>query len=190
MLTVRIGTASRPRPGEVVCGDQAGFWTDGVCTTIILADGLGHGPEAELAAKKAVEVAGSAPSCRGLEDVLNDVHANLAGTRGAAVTLVRVDAGTSQLEHVAVGNVEMVALTTDAVRPITSAGVVGMRMRRPMVSTHRLHASDLLVLFTDGLTGRFALDRFRGEEPQSIADALLVAHSREHDDASCVVVRV
>ena len=190
ILDVRVGRASRPRPGEDACGDQVGVWTQALCTTIVVADGLGHGSEAELAARRAVEVAGTAPHDRRIENILKDCHAGLAGTRGAAVTIVRVDARESTLEHVGVGNVELVGRTYRAVRPVLSPGIVGARLRNLVVSLHRLYAGDLLAIFTDGLYSNFTLDRFRSAEPQAIAEALLAAHAKNHDDASCVVVRV
>ena len=190
VLNVRVGVASRPRPGEVACGDQHGVWTSGARTTIVLADGLGHGPEAELAATKAIDAARLVASDQPVDEVLRVMHVTLAGTRGAAVALIRVDAATSSMDHVGVGNVELVALAGRPVRPIASPGIVGMRVRRPMSSTHALHPNDLLVLHTDGLGGGFSLERFRAAPPQEIADALLAAHAQKHDDATCVVVRV
>jgi len=48
--------ASRPLPGEVVCGDRHLIkpTTDGVLAAVV--DGLGHGDEATAAAKTAIAV--------------------------------------------------------------------------------------------------------------------------------------
>jgi serine/threonine protein phosphatase PrpC len=63
-------------------------------------------------------------------------------------------------------------------------------MRKVLATSHKLHNGDLLVLFTDGISSRFVLEHFRALEAQPLADSLLAAHAKAHDDASCVVLRV
>ncbi len=53
-----------------------------------------------------------------------------------------------------------------------------------------LAAGDLLVLMTDGISTRFDLADLAHLEPQPLADALVLRHHKEHDDASCLVARV
>jgi serine phosphatase RsbU (regulator of sigma subunit) len=188
VLTVQVASASRPIAGELECGDQLGIFTRGARTTIVLADGLGHGVEAVHAAKRAVARVAERPEAA-LPVLMHDLHASLAGTRGAAIALVRVDAALGRLEHASVGNVELLTLAHDSVRPITSPGIVGSRMRKVIDTSHRLFAGDLLVLYTDGVSRRLALEGLRKLQPQAIADAILRDHGKARDDAACVVIR-
>lgn len=185
---VQVASASRPIAGESVCGDQLGVFTHGSRTTIVLADGLGHGEEAAMAAQRAVaHVAERADAA--LSVLMHDLHRLLVGTRGAAVALVRVDATVGRLEHASVGNVELTALSRERVRPLTSPGVVGARMRKVLETSYRVFAGDLLVLYTDGISSRLSLDGLRELEPQAIADAIVRDHGKPRDDAACVVIR-
>jgi serine/threonine protein phosphatase PrpC len=185
---LQVASASRPIAGESECGDQLGVFTHGARTTVVLADGLGHGLEAAQAAQRAVaRVAERADAA--LSELMHDLHASLAGTRGAAVALVRIDLALGQLDHASVGNVELTALAREAVRPIAVPGVVGARMRKVLETRHRVFAGDLVVLYTDGISSRLTLDGLRGSTPQEIADAILRQHSKPRDDAACVVIR-
>ncbi|HEU4726576.1 MAG TPA: hypothetical protein VFT22_01755, partial [Kofleriaceae bacterium] len=93
------------------------------------------------------------------------------------------------LEHVSVGNVELVTRARDGVRPTTSPGVVGSRMRKLLETSHRVFAGDLLVLHTDGISSQLTLEGLRAIDPQAIADAILRDHGKPHDDAACIVIR-
>lgn len=188
MLTVQVASASRATVGQSECGDQLGVFAHGARTTIVLADGLGHGAEAARAARCAVARVGERAELA-LSALMRDLHASLAQTRGAAIALVRVDAALGVLEHVAVGNVELTALARDAVRPVTSPGIVGSRMRKVLETSHRVFAGDLVVLHTDGISSQLALEGLRRLAPQAIADAILREHGKPRDDAACIVIR-
>ena len=89
--------ASRPRPGEHVCGDQSiAVGIDASAALFGVLDGLGHGPEAARAAMAAVEALRDARGER-LEVLVQLCHRVLSGTRGAAMTLARIDFQAGQL---------------------------------------------------------------------------------------------
>ncbi len=186
-LRVTIGFASRPMPGELECGDQLGVVRDGVRSLVALADGVGHGPEAAAAACAAIAAVTRDPWAP-LGEILSRCHRDLASTRGAALTLIRVDAARHQVEHVAIGNVEVAALAREATRWIAVPGIVGSRVRKLLVSQQRLHAGDLLAIHTDGISRRLDLGRYRAIDASSLASKLLQDYGSPHDDAACVVV--
>ena len=188
-LRLSIGHASRPVASERVCGDQLAVVTDGARATIVVADGLGHGPAAEAAALLAIEHVRKAGTAT-VSDLLRGCHEALRGTRGAAVTILSIDPARGELIHAGIGNVELATLSREPIRPIALPGIVGARMRKVVESAHRVHAGDLIVVFTDGISSRLSLERYRTGEPQPIADDLLARHAKAHDDAACVVVRV
>ncbi len=183
-----FGCSSRPKPGEQECGDR---WVvvphaDGLLVGV--ADGLGHGPLAAAAAAAACCHLERARPTDPLDEVLRGCDHAIAGTRGAAVTVCFVDACQGRLRHAAVGNVELQALSAQPIRPIAMPGVVGGGFRRAMETSFPLHPGDLLVLFTDGVSSRMALERYRHRDPQAAAEGILQDWAKDHDDATCVVV--
>src|SRR6185436_18394346 len=48
-------------PGEVPCGDAWMAWLDGERAAVMVADGLGHGPDAAQASEAAARVFGGGP---------------------------------------------------------------------------------------------------------------------------------
>src|ERR1700759_605877 len=97
--------AGRPRPGEHVCGDQSlAVGVDDRAALFGVLDGLGHGPAAASAATTGVDVLKGACGER-LEVLVQLCHRVLAGTRGAAMTLARIDFAAGQLSWTGVGNV-------------------------------------------------------------------------------------
>jgi hypothetical protein len=187
-LQVRIGFASRAKPGEVECGDQLGVVRDGVRSLIVLADGVGHGPEAAAAARIAIATATREPWAP-LDDIMSRCHRALNSTRGVALALIRVDAAHHRVEHVAIGNVEVAQSAREATRWIAVPGIVGSRMRKLLISQQQLHAGDVFVAHTDGISRRLDLGRNHALDATSFASKLVEEYGSLHDDAACVVLR-
>jgi phosphoserine phosphatase RsbX len=187
-LRVDIGVASRAMPGETECGDRAGVVREGPRSLVALADGVGHGPEAAAAARSAIDSVTRDPWSP-LDVLLSRCHREIAQTRGAALTLVRLDATRGEAEHAGVGNVDVVATTREALRWVSVPGIVGARVRKVRVTRQRLHPGDVLVLHTDGLSRRLDLGRHFDLDAPSLAMKLLGEYASPHDDAACVVVR-
>ena len=125
---------SRPRPGENVCGDRLlAVDVNGTGALIGVLDGLGHGAEAAEAANCGVEVLRNARS-EPLDVLVQRCHRALSGTRGAAMTLARIDFRTDTLSWVGIGNVaaDLVAKHPAGVEVRSSArlagGIVGYRI--------------------------------------------------------------
>ena len=59
--SLQMGAINVSKPGEEVCGDAWGVEQTLEYTTVVLADGLGHGLEAKTAALEAVRIGHSYP---------------------------------------------------------------------------------------------------------------------------------
>ena len=193
---IEWATAGRQLPGEHVSGDQSiavGIDVDAALFGVI--DGLGHGPDAATAALRAVDVLKKARNER-LEVLVQLCHRVLAGSRGAAITLARVDFGAGTLTWTGVGNVtgHLVAKAPTGIHIRSSArlaaGIVGYRIPeiRP-AQVVGLRAGDLIVIATDGIAEDH-LDHidFAGSATV-IADEMLGKHAKETDDALVLAAR-
>ncbi|GAB2905989.1 anti-sigma regulatory factor [Paraburkholderia jirisanensis] len=114
-----IGGVCVPYPGEQVCGDAWGVEADQHGLTITLADGLGHGPDAHVAAAGAILAvqrrAGRLPG-----ELMQYAHDALRTTRGAAVAIARLDLTRAQLTFSGVGNIS--AALTGVAQPTLVGG--------------------------------------------------------------------
>jgi phosphoserine phosphatase RsbX len=183
----------RPMPGESVSGDRALVEIDGRAAVVVAIDGLGHGPDAAVAAERAAgAIAGSA----GAEptDLVARCHAALAQTRGAALSVASVDAVAATLTWLGVGNVEGRIVRASRLRSeseslLLSAGVVGHELPALRPSSLRLARGDLLLFATDGIDPAFADSLDVSGSCEAIAARILERHARATDDALVLVVR-
>jgi anti-sigma regulatory factor (Ser/Thr protein kinase) len=188
---LEIAGVSVPYPGEDVCGDAWADRTVGGCTSLIVADGLGHGPQAADAARAAVRAflaAGAAPGA-----VLARVHDALRSTRGAAVGIAEIDPGRQVVRFAGVGNIAGSVRTGGQSRHLVSHnGIAGHEVRRIDEFTCPWPAGALLVLHSDGIATHWDLGRYRGlseRDPALVAGVLYRDFARGRDDATVVVAR-
>ena len=190
-------TASRPRPGEQVCGDRAiAVAVDDAGALIGVLDGLGHGEEAAAAALCGVEVLQEA---RGepLDVLVQHCHRALSGTRGAAMTLARIDFGAADtLRWIGIGNVSanIVAKHPGGVEVRSSArlagGIVGYRLPEGIAAQEVLiRPGDLLVIASDGIAEDHLDDIDFAAHSIVIAEQILSRYSKQTDDALVLAAR-
>jgi len=184
-----VGSAQRPKTGEIVCGDLGAVIPFSRGLLLCLADGLGHGEAAQASAAAACGYAETHAEDP-LEPLLRGIGGAISGMRGAAVSLLALHLVEGRALFAGVGNVELRAVARAPIAPPTTPGIVGQRLRTVRVWEYPIAAGDLLVLMTDGISTRFDLADLANLEPQPLADALLRQHHKSHDDASCLVVRV
>lgn len=157
-------------------------------------DGLGHGPEAAIAARAAVEVLRQWPAAAPTELVVR-CHEALRKTRGVAMTLVSFDAATSTLTWLGVGNVEAILLRrnheTVARREaiLARAGVVGYQLPPLNPRVLSVAPGDVVLLATDGISSSFASTPHVDDDLQHAADEILTKHGKRSDDALVLVTR-
>lgn len=193
---IEWAAARRPLPGEEVCGDfPIAVEVSGTAALFGVADGLGHGMAAEAAALTAAEVVNR---CRAepLDVLLQLCHRGLSDTRGAAITLARIDFEIGTLSWIGIGNVtaDLVAKSPGGVQirasALLSGGIVGYRIPHSL-STHQVSIGpgDLLVVATDGILEDHVAGIDFAAPAMAIAEHVLDAYGRESDDALVLTAR-
>jgi anti-sigma regulatory factor (Ser/Thr protein kinase) len=188
-----VGVLGRPHPSERVAGDHAAFVRDEEGLILAVADGLGHGVRAREAAEASVLRVVRSPS-NSLPDLLRESHVDLARTRGAVMTLARVNERAGRVSLAGVGNVGATIFRHDRPRLFTGSSFV-LGMPGPMrmnEEEQELAAGDTLALYTDGVSHRKASLQGRAlfrEHPIVVAQALLEGEADAPDDALALVVR-
>ncbi|HEU4453786.1 MAG TPA: SpoIIE family protein phosphatase [Longimicrobium sp.] len=190
---ISVGAVVVAKPGQEVCGDDAGSEEREGRTTMVVADGLGHGPDAAEASRAAMRVLrenpGEAPG-----ELLHRMHAALRPTRGAAVLAVRIDARTGMARGAGVGNISGSVVTPDGgSRSLVSHnGIVGHEMRKVQEFEIPWPTASALVMHSDGIGSRWSLERYPGllgRDPAVIAAVLYRDFCRGTDDATVLVAR-
>jgi anti-sigma regulatory factor (Ser/Thr protein kinase) len=187
----RIGAVSVPKLGEEVCGDSWSFAVGSDETTLVVADGLGHGPEAAEAAVEAVRmfhryIGHRAPV------LLEYIHGGLRATRGAAVSVARYQPGSGKLIYSGVGNVAgVIAANGDLRRMVSMPGTAGHNARK-MQAFEYPFTGGLVILHSDGIASTWTLERYpdlAARHPTLIAAVLYRDLTRHRDDATVLVAK-
>ncbi|MFI0486957.1 ATP-binding protein [Actinomadura sp. 9N215] len=181
-----------PIDGEDECGDAyTARLVDGAVYAM-LCDGLGHGPLAARAAWAAVRAVHEAPSPSRPADVLRRVHRGLESTRGGAVAVAAVEPAAGRVRFAGIGNVAAWIVGPDRRHGMVSVpGIVGAHAERIREQAYDLPRGAVVVLHSDGLTGRW---RLAGQPGLLGRDALLIAATvlrdagLRHDDRSVLAV--
>ena len=193
---IEWAAARRPLPGEEVCGDfPIAVDVGGSAALFGVADGLGHGKAAETAALRAEEVVNRSRA-EPLDVLLQLCHRGLADTRGATITLARIDFEIGKLSWIGIGNVtaDLVAKSAAGVQirasALLSGGIVGYRIPHAL-ATHQVSITpgDLLVIATDGILEDHVMGIDFAAPAMTIAEHILHAYSRESDDALVLTAR-
>lgn len=189
---LELGAVAVCAPGEVVCGDGWTASLDGERAAVLLADGLGHGPEAAEAARAAIAVFGRDPH-GDLRATLEEAHRELRTTRGAAVTALQVDGGDGSIRSAGAGNVTVRVMAGDHDRTLPSQhGTIGVQIRRLQEVRAGWPPHAVIVLHSDGIEGRWTpqlIHPLLAHDPALIAAVLVRDHFRGRDDATVVVLR-
>jgi anti-sigma regulatory factor (Ser/Thr protein kinase) len=191
----RWGAISRPAPHETLCGDSWRIAERDGKLTVMIVDGLGHGPDAARAADEAGDVFDQDPFVP-LTTYLQNSAIRMQGTRGGALAAARIDAETRQVKYVGVGNIagHLRDYGEEAGRGLVSHnGVVGGPMRKIQEFEYVCPEEGLLVMHSDGLQSRWNLQAYPGlltRHPLMIAAILYRDFTRGRDDVTVAAVRV
>ncbi|HUR79645.1 MAG TPA: ATP-binding protein [Thermoanaerobaculia bacterium] len=181
-----------PKSGETANGDAWSSASLGDTVTIGVADGLGHGPLAATASIAAARVFASGAEAS-LERLMQDVHAALRSTRGAAVGILRIQGALGRADFLGVGNIAGTIVRGNGARKVVSLpGIAGHEMRKLQSFAYAWDASSVLVLQSDGVSASWSADTYPGlmqHEPAVIAAVLYRDHCRGTDDATVVVAK-
>jgi negative regulator of sigma-B (phosphoserine phosphatase) len=184
---------SRTMPGERACGDAVSVFPSERGVTVLVVDGLGHGARAHEASAAAVAYVTQRLEAHpetGLETLMQGCHKAMAGTRGAAVGICRVEPASRTLRFCGVGNIAMTSHPSRRGMGVSLAGVVGYRMRKVKEFVCELEPGDLVALYSDGVSSSFSLKRIASHSLDQLLDTVLDEWAKDHDDATFVALRL
>jgi anti-sigma regulatory factor (Ser/Thr protein kinase) len=189
---IESGSVCLPKTGEVVAGDAWAIAGTGDYRTILVADGLGHGPDAARASRAATEAFAGNPTAQPAM-LMHIFHAALAGTRGAAGGVARVMSAEGRGTFAGVGNIACRVETAAERRQLVShSGTLGHVMRRVQEFEFVFPPGALLILHSDGLATHWAIADYPGlmaKHAGLIAAVLYRDHDRGRDDVTVVVLK-
>lgn len=189
-MALSYGLIHQAVVGEQTCGDAYLMLDRGTFALVAVADGLGHGPEAEAASSKAIAYLEShahmAP-----QQLMEGCHQALRGTRGAVLAIARIERENRQVIHSGLGNIETRIVTAEKVyHPVTVHGIVGHQARKFRSESFPFQPGDLLLMHSDGISDRFELStKARSRDLQLLASQIAHEHGRHHDDQLLLIVR-
>lgn len=188
----RWGVVALPAPGETVCGDSWAVAFDGQRAALMVADGLGHGEHAAEASLAATGLFARQPFAE-MKAALEESHAVLRMTRGAAVTSAQLDIQADSLCSAGAGNVAIRVVSGVFNRSMLAQhGTVGVQMRRVEETRMDWPAHALVVCHSDGLQSRWppeAVVPLMSQDPALVAAVLVRDFGRGRDDVTVLVVR-
>jgi negative regulator of sigma-B (phosphoserine phosphatase) len=188
------GVAARNLPGESVSGDLHVVCETEAGVLVGVVDALGHGVDAETAARAAVSTL-SKFAREPLPALLQRAHQALIGTRGVVMSLASFSRSDRTVTWLGVGDVEgRIVFADPNVLPsrttlVTRGGIVGAHVppARPWVIP--VSSGDLLIFNTDGIRSGYATDVAPTGPVQAIADQILARSGKLTDDALVLVAR-
>lgn len=148
-----ISCATFPMKGETACGDRCGYWETPDRLIVAVADGLGHGPEAAVAAETAMVCIGSALDMS-LEQLFRYCDQCLQATRGVALSVVVIEKKSGLMTLASVGNIRTLLIEKEKEKDRrfgATRGIVGGGYGRLNPDYFTIKTGDVLVLFSDGL---------------------------------------
>ena len=188
----QVGAVLVPKSGETACGDAWAIEYHAQGATFMMADGLGHGPDASRASAMAMEVLQRYPDY-GATRLLDLAHSKLRPTRGAAVAVMRHERESGEIAYAGVGNIAATVIEGDTRRAMVSHnGIVGHNMTKSQEYRYGWPRGSLLVAHSDGLETQWDLAAIPGiarAHPSVIAAALFRRHTRKRDDVVVMVAR-
>lgn len=194
MMRLVWDAASSPADGQDVSGDAYVVRSAADGFVLAVADGLGHGPEATMAASMAIAAA-THPGEDSPSVVLRRCHEACARTRGVVMTVVHVDTTRNSVCWAGVGNVEAMLIRSRLYGPsrretaMLPGGVVGVALPPLKEQTYEIEPGDLLALVTDGIQGEFVSELMTLAAPSSMAARILDRHHLKADDGLVLIAR-
>lgn len=179
-----------PMRGETANGDGWAAYRHDGNISVLLADGLGHGPSAAQASRAATVLFATIHKL-GLPEIASRLHDALRPTRGAAIAVARIAAGQRNVEFIGIGNIAGTMIAAGQVRRMVSHnGTAGHNAHKIQSFKYDCAEPPLVVMHSDGLGTSWALDRYPGlmlRHKALIAGVLYRDFYRGRDDVTVAV---
>jgi anti-sigma regulatory factor (Ser/Thr protein kinase) len=188
-----LGAISTPMNGETACGDAWSAAHSAGRSLYMVADGLGHGPSAAVAAQEAIRIFEESSHLTPTQ-ILSNAHGALAKTRGAAVSVAEINYDKRLLNYAGVGNIAGSILHDGKTRSMISMnGTLGHTIGKIQQFSYPWETNSSLIMHSDGLSTRWSLDQFPGlatRHPALLAGVLYRDFCRRRDDVTILVTRI
>ncbi|MCU7215662.1 ATP-binding protein [Pseudomonas sp. VE 196-7] len=188
---LRYGVSQHSLHNDPACGDAWHLAYNGANVSALIIDGLGHGEDAERAAKAGEQVFAQSPFASPVL-LMEDMHRDMIGSRGGAAAFAQYNAARDSLTFTGVGNIGASLITADKSRGLAShPGIVGGQYRKAQPFDYAHVNGHLLIMYSDGLQSRWNLQDYPGlvhRHPAVIASVLHRDFCRGRDDVTVLVV--
>ncbi len=182
------------KPGETTSGDGYYYKVTGQYVKVMLADGLGHGKEANFAINEAVKAfklcAENSPA-----QIIRYLHQEVRKTRGLVGTIAVFDLDSKQISITGVGNISA-KLSGQTLNKghLAYNGIIGHNIPNTMNDTV-LPFSDYnqLIMCSDGMRSRWEISRLPGilrTDSAIQAAAIYKDFARRTDDMSVLIAKI
>lgn len=189
---VEFSAVCIPIPSEEECGDGWAVSLSANSARLLVVDGLGHGPDAAVAARYAIESFGQLPNA-GMRVLIDASHMALRPTRGAAIAVAEINYQTETYAFAGIGNISACVIDgTSRKQLVSHNGIVGHNVRKIQEFTVPCPTYSLIIMASDGINTQWDLTAYPGlssRAPGLIAAILLRDFSRGRDDATVLVAR-
>ncbi|MFD0795235.1 ATP-binding protein [Mucilaginibacter litoreus] len=191
---IDIGAVVIAKPPETVSGDGYYLKSAGKLAKLIVADGLGHGPEANHAVNEAVRAFKSCTDNSPTE-IIRYLHAAVRKTRGLVATIVVFDFESKTYQIAGVGNIATkFAGIGQYKNHLSYNGIIGHNIPNTM-NDQLLSFQDYgqVILCSDGIRSRWELNKYPGILRYDLtmqAAVIYKEYGRLTDDMSVIIVKL
>lgn len=172
-------------------GDSWTILEKGNRVIALVADGLGHGPEASWASYLAVTICRENLS-EPLDGIMKKIHNGLTSTRGAVIGIAEIYFREGRVKYCGIGNITAKVIYQDTARLFGNMnGTVGAQIPKIEISEYPWGEDNLLIMHSDGLICHWNLSDYgglRSHHPAIIASVLYRDYCRKNDDLAIIVL--
>jgi len=182
------------KPGEHTSGDGFTFKINTKGFKVMLGDGLGHGPAANLAVNEGAKAFRIFPDASPVE-TLRFVHSSIKKTRGMVANVTTFDNDKGEWSTAGIGNIASKWIgPSGSKNQMSYNGIVGHNIPNTM-NDQKFSVSEYnqLVLCSDGIKTRWEISKYHGilhHDPSILAAAIYKDHARHTDDMSVIVIKI
>ena len=191
---VSISSIVIPKSGEQVCGDGFFYKQTRDKLSILLGDGLGHGPEAAKAVNCAIDTFKRTEEDNPVE-MIRIIHESVKRTRGLVATVANFDFKDKSWRICGVGNIATRMTSYISSKAYVSYnGIIGHNIAGSM-KMHEVpyEPGQTIILCSDGIKTRWDLAKYPAitkNDLSILTAAIYKDHLRNTDDASVVAVKI
>lgn len=190
---IKYDLISEAIEGEIESGDKALVKINDNNILIAVADGLGHGQEAALAAKMALQSL-SENADKPLIEMVELCNASLVSTRGVVLSVAKIDA--FGIHYLSVGNIASACWKKNETGTkkievfLSKSGIVGENL--PILEPRHIMCSpgDILMFASDGIDPAFIDEKIAGNDTANIAKNIFAKYKKSTDDVLLLVAQL